>query len=174
MRHAVSYLLFFVFLWQLAGVNVSFERSYYLVKKEIKLALKNGVPDDQRISFIFNKAEFESLTWVKSNEFIFEGHYFDVINTSYESDTYRLSCISDEKETQLFKDLNEQVNKNLGDNSKDLPHNKMKKINKVYFGSENQDVIFEFSSFYSGNNYPLLISHISTGFIRRDELPPSA
>lgn len=139
----------------------------------MKTALKSGVPEDERIQFQFNQKEYTDLIWVKSNEFILNGNYFDVITSTFNGETYILNCISDQQETQLFKDLHKEVTKNLGDDSSDLPHNKIEKINKCYSQTDQFEYLvlctilipFELNSFQ--------FAAISDGFINLDEHPPT-
>ena len=137
----------------------------------MKLALKNGVPEDQRIQFDFTPNEYESLIWIKSNEFVLNGNYFDVITTDFSDGLYTLNCISDQQETVLFRDLHKQVNKNLGDN--DLPHNKIKKMNQSFMEVENNSIKLAYSELNGLElNYSLDFK-LSKGYLKLDDQPPT-
>jgi hypothetical protein len=170
----VSYLLLFTFLWQLAGMNVSFERSYFLVKKEMKLALKSGVPDEERILFDFTHKEFRDLIWIKSNEFVLNGNYFDVITREIRGGRYHLTCISDQQETKLFMDLNKQVQKSLGDDSSDLPHNKIKKISKPFTQFESIELPVLSVCLLQDELVRFYFIPLSEGHLKNAEHPPAA
>ncbi len=137
----------------------------------MKMALKNGVPEDQRIRFNFTQKEYKALIWIKSNEFVLKGNYFDVITTDFSDGLFTLDCISDQQETVLFKDLNKQVNKNLGDN--DLPHNKIKKMNQSFMELENTSFDLGYSQM---NRLGLAFSpdfQLSKGHLKLDDHPPT-
>jgi hypothetical protein len=155
-------------------MNVSFERSFFLVKKEMKLALKKGVPEDQRIQFQFSRKEYKELIWVKSNEFILNGNYFDVISSNLKNGEYYLNCISDQQETILFKDLNKLVQKNLGDDSSDLPHNKVKKINKPFTQFESIELSVLSVCLLQDELVRFYFIPLSEGHLKNAEQPPAA
>lgn len=139
----------------------------------MKTALKSGVSENEQIQFQFNQKEYADLVWVKSNEFILNGNYFDVITSTFNGETYTLNCISDHQETQLFKDLHKEVTKNLGDDSSDLPHNKVKKINKCYSQTDQFEFLPLSSILILSELNTFQFAAISDGYINLDEHPPT-
>lgn len=97
-------------VWQ-CGQFASFEVRRLAVKQEIKLRLKAGVPENERVNFTFSATDFEALTWVKpAREFKLKDRYYDVVAKTVDADgTVHVACIDDRQETQLFADLGEMV-----------------------------------------------------------------
>lgn len=121
-RKLVSYSLFFLVTWQIIGFVAYFEFTHYHLKKEIKLLLKQGVPQDELVVFEFDKTELSNLIWLKKNEFNYNGNLFDVVRSHKMADgkTY-MECISDKQETVLFAKLNQGISSNMGDERNPTP-----------------------------------------------------
>jgi hypothetical protein len=108
-------------LWQMIGFLCFYEWQHTLVKKSVKHLMKNSVPVNQRITFIFSTAEIQQLTWIKSHEFKLNGRYYDVLERKDFKGFTRMNCIDDQQETQLFKRLNESTALNLWGGGKHKP-----------------------------------------------------
>ena len=93
------------------------------IKKEVKQAIKHSVPESQLISFHFTYHEANQLTWVKSHEFILNGHYFDVIHKAKNKNGYFFKCISDDQETVLFSQLRSITSFNISHSGENQPVN---------------------------------------------------
>lgn len=131
-RKTVQYILLFLFLWQIVGFVSYFEISHYKLKKEIKLLLKQGVPEDELVFFEFTDAQMNELIWLKKNEFDLNGNLFDVVRKSKDKNGINhLQCISDKKETILFARLNQTISQNLGDEKHQTPISNWMKLLKV-------------------------------------------
>lgn len=93
-------------VWQFVQF-ASFEARRLAVKHEIKLRLKAGVPENERVNFTFSAAAFEALNWVKpAREFKLDDRFYDVVVKSVDADgTVHVACIDDRQETELFADL---------------------------------------------------------------------
>ena len=94
-----------------------------VIKKEVKHAIKHSVPEGQLIRFHFTLHEAKQLKWVKSHEFILNGHYFDVINKAKNKNGYFFKCISDEQETVLFSQLRSITSFNISHSGENQPVN---------------------------------------------------
>lgn len=94
-----------------------------IIQKEVKHAIKHAVPESQLIRFHFTFHETQQLKWVKSHEFVLNGHYFDVIHKAKDKNGYFFKCISDDQETTLFKQLKSMTSFNLSHSGKDQPVN---------------------------------------------------
>jgi len=110
---------------QLIGFVAYFQYSKQKIKKELKLALKEGVPVDQLVKFQFTVSEAKDLNWIKSNEFKIGVNYYDVVWKKERNDSVFFSCVNDIQETKLFVQLTQYVNFNL---SNDTPHSPLKSI----------------------------------------------
>ncbi|MBK8340958.1 MAG: hypothetical protein IPK99_13590 [Flavobacteriales bacterium] len=98
------------------GHLASFEWKRKAVRKEIKLRLKAGVPQDERTSFQVTEAQYASLDWVKpQREFRSNGRFYDVVELHVQADgSFLLSCVDDRQETALFAELSELVDLAMG------------------------------------------------------------
>lgn len=110
---------------QLIGFVAYFQYSKQKIKKELKLALKEGVPADQLVDFQFTASEAKELNWIKSNEFKIGVNYYDVVWKKERNDSVFFSCVNDIQETKLFVQLTQYVNFNLSNES---PHSPLKSI----------------------------------------------
>ena len=122
MQKLISYGFLFLFVWQIVGFVGYFEFSHYRLKKDLKLLIKSGVPQDELIVFEFSPEEINELVWLKKNEFDRNGKLFDVVRSHIEENgsTY-MECISDSQEKILFAHLDQSVSRNLGDEDNSNP-----------------------------------------------------
>lgn len=129
MRKFIQSCLLILFIWQIVGFVGYFEISHYHLKKEIKLLLKQGVPEDQLVKFNFTQDQIAELVWLKKNEFDLNGNLFDVVRKYHRNDgTVYMECISDKKEKELFAHLGENISLNLGDEKHPTPVTSWMKI----------------------------------------------
>ncbi|MEN9400841.1 MAG: hypothetical protein RL632_1944 [Bacteroidota bacterium] len=122
-------VLFLVLIIQLIGFTAYFEVSHYLIRKEVKSIIKQGVPEENRVIFTFTSAQMNSLQWVKKNEFRLGKRMYDVIETkTLANGTTELQCISDIQEERLFANLSFSVGRNMGDDQHSTPYTTLFKI----------------------------------------------
>ncbi len=77
-----------------------------IIRNEIKQKLKGNIQDKELIVLVFDKTSYNTLKWLKKNEFYYQDHLYDVINIEItEGGSIRIKCIDDKKENQLFKQL---------------------------------------------------------------------
>ena len=134
MQRILGWVFFILFTWQLVGFLLFFEYNHYHIKKEIKGLLKRGVPDNELVDFHFTTDQINQLTWIKSNEFEWKGHLFDVVEKKVDANgKVQLKCISDTQEKVLFKDLNKSIADNLNGHGKSTPFGKVIKLMGIPF-----------------------------------------
>ncbi|MBK9076551.1 MAG: hypothetical protein IPL77_16560 [Flavobacteriales bacterium] len=120
MRRRLSHALWAIPLLVLMALQLghlaSFEWKRRTVRKEIKLRLKAGVPQEERTPFQVTQAEYAALDWVKpQREFRLNGRFYDVVELHVQADeTFLLSCIDDHQETELFAHLSDLVDLAMG------------------------------------------------------------
>jgi hypothetical protein len=132
MPKLISFLLLFLFLWQIGGYLLEFEIESSRVRKELKKLSKEAVPLNQLVYFQFSAKEIQSLTWTKKNEFKKDGHFYDVVWRHHlKGGLIELQCVSDDQETELFKKLDQYVSVNLANPNSERP---LKKWSKLVFG----------------------------------------
>lgn len=122
-------VLFLLLIIQLIGFTAYFEVSHYLIRKEVKYIIKQGVPEENRVIFTFTSAQMNALQWVKKNEFRLGKRMYDVIETKkLANGTTELQCISDIQEDRLFANLSLTVGRNMGDEHHSTPFTTLFKI----------------------------------------------
>ena len=122
-------VLFLLLIIQLIGFTVYFEVSHYLIRKEVKSIIKQGVPEEKRVIFTFTSAQMNGIQWVKKNEFRLGKRMYDVIETkSLANGTTEMQCISDIQEERLFANLSLTVGRNMGDDQHSTPYTTLFKI----------------------------------------------
>lgn len=122
-------VLFVLLVIQLIGFTAYFEVSHYLIRKEVKALIKQGVPEENRVIFTFTSAQMNSLQWVKKNEFRLGNRMYDVIQSRKLSNgTTEFQCISDKQEDVLFANLSITVGRNMGDEDHSTPFTTLFKI----------------------------------------------
>lgn len=106
MRRALSILLLLGLVGQLFQL-ASFDLRRSAVKREVKLKLKAGVPQEERTMFVLTQAQYDALRWLKpGKEFTMGAGFYDVIDRWDDpSGNIHLSCMNDTQEAALFKDL---------------------------------------------------------------------
>ncbi len=80
------------------------------IRKEIKLRIKQGVPEHELKLFEFTDAQYSELHFLKPNEFSYQGNLYDIVFREFKDGKHQLKCIDDKQETQLFVQLNQMVN----------------------------------------------------------------
>ena len=115
MRKLLQYGFLLLFAYQLVGFFAFFEIEHYLVRKQIKKAIKLSVPENQLIRFHFSEKEVAQLHWVKAHEFRLNGRFYDVVHKSKNKGIWYYQCINDIQETQLFERLGSATAQNLSD-----------------------------------------------------------
>jgi hypothetical protein len=97
--HAILFL--FLMLYNLVGYIANF----HLVKKEWRNAmyqkLYNLVDDKTLVSFQFPKTAYD----ISEKEFVYQGHYYDVVKYETFGDSIKVHCFDDETETRLVSEF---------------------------------------------------------------------
>lgn len=170
MKKIAAIILLFVFAFNLGGFFLVFKIKQYYVRQEIKHRIKQGVPDDELILItvtpaIQHKLEWE-FEWEDEKEFRYEGMMYDVVKTEViDETTIAYYCISDEQETTLFANLDEQVKKNRDINNDNTENDSLedmfKLLSDIYaqpqkdnttFIQPNATTTFEYVSHYSSHS----------------------
>ncbi len=84
------------------------------IKKQIKLSIKNGVPENELVVFKFpNDKKVQrklGVRWIEGHEFKYKGNMYDVVKTLKKGNEIIYYCINDHQEKSLFSNLNQYVN----------------------------------------------------------------
>lgn len=109
-------ILLFIFLFNNVGYLIVFKTMQYQAKKEIKSIIKNNLSNSDIIKISINRNNLSEIIWIEEGkEFLYKNKLYDLIKSEVLGDELILSCIDDKKETQLFANLDEQVNAYLND-----------------------------------------------------------
>ncbi|MFM6945708.1 MAG: hypothetical protein ACKOWW_01080 [Flavobacteriales bacterium] len=129
MRKLLQYGFLLLFCYQLIGFFAFFEVEHYLIRKQVKKAIKLAVPENQLISFHFTIKESQQLKWVKPHEFRLHGRFYDVVHKELKNGIWHYHCINDIQETKLFERLSTATAVNLANTP---PSHPMKGWLKVF------------------------------------------
>ena len=137
MKKLTSILVVFVIVFHLFGYFAVFKVMQRNIKKEIKTAIKQGVPDSELAYFRFpvNKKiqEKMGIRWLESNEFTYKGNMYDVVHKQYDGEFIIFKCVNDTQEKILFTGLNKQVKNTMNnDPAKSKTLNLLQKFSFVY------------------------------------------
>jgi hypothetical protein len=151
MRSAIAIALFLSMLFQAAGHFFVFKILQHEIRHEIKQQIKAGVPEAELVLLkiskdleVKNSAVFQRL---HEREFRYDGNMYDIVRQEAHGDTTWYYCLADEKETQLFANLDELVKQDMAGNPQ---HRKqidelLRLCNALYF-SHKIDDFFIFSN----------------------------
>jgi len=166
--------LFLLLIIQLIGFTAYFEVSHYLIRKEVKSIIKQGVPEENRVIFTFTSAQMNGVQWVKKNEFRLGRRMYDVIATkTLANGTTELQCISDIQEDRLFANLSLTVGRNMGDEHHSTPYTTLFKIIQTPALLNEQPAILEVVNIAQNSaQYFTYTAPVSEEFRRSMEHPP--
>jgi hypothetical protein len=89
-------------------------------KREIRLMIKQSVPEEKLIRFVFKKDITENripgFRWMKQNEFMLNGEMYDIVWSQITGDSVHYKCIHDVKESGLFANIGKHLDNYLRDN----------------------------------------------------------
>jgi hypothetical protein len=125
-----------------------FEAKY---KKEIRLMIKQGYPEDKLVKFVFHKdietTPIPHFKWIKPIEFRYKGEMYDIVKTERHGDSIFYTCIHDVKESNLFANLHEHIG--------DFLNKKPEKNNDLLALSNSLSKLYNFPQVISIKNYSL-------------------
>jgi hypothetical protein len=101
-----------------AAYHLMFRLKQTEIRKQIKMAIKAGVPDEELTVFRLTELNAVDFEWIHSREFRFRGMMYDVVREEAGADGERiLHCVTDIQETRLFSRLDETARKTAGDHA---------------------------------------------------------
>lgn len=113
LKKVLSYIFLLLFLYSAIGYYPFFLLHQNVIRKEIKQRIKNSIPANELFVFSFSEEEYRRLDWEKEDkEFHCANSMYDIVRKSAdENGNITLYCINDFRESQLFVNLEEQVQK---------------------------------------------------------------
>lgn len=116
-----------------------FKAKQYQARKEIKAIIKAGVPDSLRVDFYLDEIESDPnlFIWIHSKEFRYKGQMYDVVSEREENGRLIVSCIHDIKESGLFADLDQMIERQMNADSQNQNSRQhwIKLFQSLFFGS---------------------------------------
>lgn len=117
MKKNISFLLIFIFFYGIIGFYLNFEIEQSHIKEEIKEKIIHNLPDNKLTLITVSSADKEKIVWTEyDKEFIFKNNMYDVVRIKIKDNTTYYYCFDDEKESNLFVNLDKLV-KDQTDNS---------------------------------------------------------
>ncbi|HEX9656168.1 MAG TPA: hypothetical protein VGB89_04515 [Bacteroidota bacterium] len=104
------------YLVYLFGFVVAFHILQGDIRKDVKLQLKQTVPDVELVVIPAHENDTHEFQWMKENEFRYRGGLYDIVKTRVTTDTTYYYCINDLQEERLFENLGEEVRKHTQNN----------------------------------------------------------
>lgn len=133
MRRTLSIILMFALTLNSATYFLYFKYRQNIVRKQIKLKIKTGVPEDELKVIIFNQSNALEFDWIHSREFRYKGNMYDLVyETEDNSGSRVLHCITDHQETVLFANLTKYVKQTTEGHSSHKTAQKL--LNQFYGG----------------------------------------
>lgn len=148
MKHFWIVLFLSAQLATLTGIQFGiFKYRQANIRKDIKRAIKEGVPKDQLVDFVFHTQEesWINLDWTKpEKEFRFNNQMYDIIETRKSNDTIYFKCIHDVKESGLFQQI-DLMTENRSDKDKSVVLFWSKQVYSAKNGIPKQDNLIDYS-----------------------------
>lgn len=114
MKKLLSIVLLAVLLYHIGGIFVVFKFQQNAIRKEIKTAIKQGVPKEELHLLTFTAANYQELEWHNHKEFRYRGVMYDIVRKTINHTTsVTFECVSDTDETELFKDLDQLADQEM-------------------------------------------------------------
>lgn len=113
------FFLFSSFFYFSGGYVFIFHLRQQQVRQEMKMRIKQGVPEGELILLKITRSEEENspaFQRIHEREFRYHGQMYDIVRQEQHSDTAWYYCVSDDQETVLFTHLDEQVARTMNSN----------------------------------------------------------
>lgn len=92
------------------------------VRAEIKAVIKAGIPESECITMELSAGQRHRLNWIRhGHEFELNGERYDIVKQKDTDQGIKLFCIKDTREEQLFRSLNDHVNRHFNEKSTEGP-----------------------------------------------------
>jgi len=115
LHRILSLLLLFIFLYNIGGYFIAFIAIQYQVRNEIKAQIREGIAEDELHQIILpaNPEVNTDFSLDDEQEIKYNGKMYDIVKQIVKGDSIYFYCILDEEETELFEDLDEDVEKEI-------------------------------------------------------------
>ncbi len=122
-----------ILLFNISGHFLTFITSQYSVKREMKIKIKNQLPETELTIITFNIAELSNINWEDNGkEFWHNGNLYDVVKKVETAGSVTFHCINDMQEKTLFANLEELINRQMNSDAQNN-NTSLKKFQSDYF-----------------------------------------
>lgn len=147
MRVLLSISLLLLLLFQTASHLFVFKIQQYQIRKEIKRQIKAGVPEEElillKIPHSLEISPNNKFKRIEEHEFRYLGEMYDVVKQEQHGDTTWYYCLWDEKESELFAQLDEQVAQHMHQNQEQKKqHEWLDRLLGTLYLTEHQHYLF--------------------------------
>lgn len=122
LRQLIAIVLLLLLLLQLAGYFFIFAVQRYEIQYALKQQIKAGVPEAELMLLKIPRSLEEKpnpiFQRLHDREFRYSGAMYDIVRRETHGDTTWYYCLSDEKETRLFANLDEFVKREVSQHAK--------------------------------------------------------
>lgn len=130
MKKSLSILLLLAFGISIIGFFPLFKILQYQTRREIKLQIKQGIPENELHKIVF--AANEKPEWVREGkEFRYKNQMYDIVRKEKSNGSTIYYCVNDTEETQLFANLDVIVKKQMDDENSPIG-NSIKVLMKIF------------------------------------------
>ena len=161
MKKLISIIAISVLLFNTIGSLIVFESTRYCIHKEIKNTITQSIPQNKLIAIIIDNNTKKDINFVDDNEFLYKGKMYDVVKQQTNGDTIIYYCINDNKEEELFANLNKEVKNNMDTNPvKNKTKQILNKISISLFYEDIKDTHSDISyNIIYPNDYIIYVNH---------------
>jgi hypothetical protein len=111
-----SFLLLNCLLLAIIGYHFIYQYGISEAKEEMQEMIRNRIHTENLVTLEFSPSELSSLQWENDHEFFYHDRMYDLESRQEKNGRVILSCIRDEKESQLANAYREANNRNKGQN----------------------------------------------------------
>lgn len=113
--------------------------------------MKAGVAEEELVlidvSMTLQEKSNHTFRWIHEKEFCYDGHLYDIVRKEKRGNRIVFYCLSDEKETQLFANLDELVKRDMNQNTqRKQQRTRLLHFLNSLFLSHQDDILFVQSS----------------------------
>ncbi len=152
LKKLISILTVIVVLFNAFGNLIVLKSIQYNIYREVRSDYIKNIPDSKLIKITINNNSNQTIQFIESDEFVYNNNMYDVVRKVTKENCTEYYCLNDNKETELYTNLNNEVLNNMDSNPvKTKTQQILKKINTPLFF---QDTKKENANLSHNINYP--------------------
>ncbi len=110
MRAGIALGLLCLLLSPWWSTHASYEWERWRLHRQVRAQIMTGLPDSALVLLRFSLAEArQRLCWERSDEFVLNGQWYDVVRQQQQGDTLFLWCLPDQAEAALEHTYQQQL-----------------------------------------------------------------